>query len=485
MTFQPSKYQQAIFDFVEHSPHSAIISAVAGSGKTTTIVEAVKRLPGQDYIFLAFNKAIAEELKSRGVRASTFHALCFAELNSRLSKRPKVDGGKLRDLFRAITSDEERDEYFEVPRLTSLAKNAAFNCGEGNDDWQVLIDDHMLSFPDDDHAIKLADRLLCLSNTRLDVIDFDDMLYLPWLKNFSLRTYSTVFIDEAQDTNKLQLLLLQRLVDPFSGRLIAVGDQAQAIYGFRGAGTGSMEAMKSMFKCTELPLSVSYRCSWSVVQEAQQYVPHIEPFDDAIQGRVVRPIEWSLDDLTGGAVICRLNRPLIRLAFQLIAAGKSIRYLGKDISAQLKHILKRAGEGKANLDTIIARVEAEGDKELEKAEAKGRGRVAYIEDKYGSLLSILEQLPSHAGLREANEAIDRIFRETPGASITLCTVHKAKGLEWPAVFILDADKYMPHPRSTEGWQLQQEYNMLYVAITRSQGRLFYIRSEDLKNDGHR
>lgn len=478
--FQPSKYQQDIFDFVENSPHSAIISAVAGSGKTTTIVEAVKRLPGQDYIFLAFNKSIAEELKSRGVKASTFHALCFAELNSRLAKRPKVDSGKLRDLFRAICPDEEREEYFEVPKLVSLAKNAAFTCGEGNDDWQVLIDDHMLSFPDDDHAIKLADRLLCISNTRLDVIDFDDMLYIPWLKGFALRTYATVFIDEAQDTNKLQLLLLQRLVDPFAGRLIAVGDQAQAIYGFRGAGTGSMENMREMFKCNELPLSVSYRCSRAVVMEAKNYVPHIESFSAATEGSVARVESWRLDHLTGGAVICRLNRPLVKLAFQLIAAGKSIRYLGKDISAQLKHILKRAADGKANLDTIIARVEAERDIEVNKAEANGRGRVAYIEDKYGSLLSILEQLPSHAGFREVNEAIDRIFRETPGASITLCTVHKAKGLEWPNVFILDADKYMPHPRSTEGWQLQQEYNMLYVAITRSKDMLFYIRSEDLQ-----
>lgn len=471
----PSKYQQRIFDFIQHESGSAIIEAVAGSGKTTTIVDAVRLLPDQDYIFLAFNKSIAEELKARGVRASTFHALCFAELNSRLAKRPKVDSGKVRLLFNNLVSDEEKEEYYDLPKLVSLAKNSAFQCNESNEEWETLIEEHNLTFQNIDRAVRLADRLLCLSNDRLDIIDFDDMLYLPWLKNFSLRSYRTVFIDEAQDTNTLQLLLLRKLVDPFAGRLIAVGDQAQAIYGFRGAGTGSMAAMSKMFSCAELPLSISYRCPKLVVQEAQKYVPQIEAWDEASLGRV-EYIPWPDSFPRGSAVLCRLNRPLVKLAFHLVSQGVSIRYLGRDLSKTLKGIVKRLGAG-VNIETLLARVEVERDIEIEKAEKKGRGNAAYVEDLYDSLLAIIERLPGQDKASSANPHIDAIFKETPNASVTLTTVHKAKGMEWPVVFLLDANRYMPHPRTKEGWQLQQEYNMLYVAVTRAKQSLFFIETE--------
>ena len=74
-----STYQEAIFDFVEHGTGNAIVEAVAGSGKTTTIVEAMNRIAFEyaNTVFLAFNKSIATELKSRGVDARTFHSLCY------------------------------------------------------------------------------------------------------------------------------------------------------------------------------------------------------------------------------------------------------------------------------------------------------------------------------------------------------------------------------------------------------------------------
>jgi len=58
--FEPSPYQKAIFDFVATGTGSAVIEAVAGSGKTTTIVESLNLIPKtKQVLFLAFNKAIA------------------------------------------------------------------------------------------------------------------------------------------------------------------------------------------------------------------------------------------------------------------------------------------------------------------------------------------------------------------------------------------------------------------------------------------
>ena len=63
---EPSKYQKAIYKWIQKNKGNVIIQAVAGSGKTTTIIEASKLLPtDKSCIFLAFNKAIANELKTR------------------------------------------------------------------------------------------------------------------------------------------------------------------------------------------------------------------------------------------------------------------------------------------------------------------------------------------------------------------------------------------------------------------------------------
>lgn len=68
----------------------------------------------------------------------------------------------------------------------------------------------------------------------------------------------------------------------------------------------------------------------------------------------------------------------------------------------------------------------------------------------------------------------------PQAHVVLCTVHKAKGLEWQKVFILDFDKYMPSRFATSAWQRRQEKNLIYVAITRSMDTLVYITSDRWK-----
>ncbi|HNQ20280.1 MAG TPA: AAA family ATPase, partial [Bacteroidales bacterium] len=79
MSFRPSKYQQAIFDTYKNTKHNIAISAVPGSGKSTTIIELLKFVPyNRDAIFLAFNKSIVEELEKKvpqRVDVMTIHSL--------------------------------------------------------------------------------------------------------------------------------------------------------------------------------------------------------------------------------------------------------------------------------------------------------------------------------------------------------------------------------------------------------------------------
>ena len=104
-------------------------------------------------------------------------------------------------------------------------------------------------------------------------IDFDDMLLYSLDKGIYFKKYDYIFVDEVQDLNRIQIAILKKMIR--KGRLIAVGDPKQAIYGFRGSDSESFFNVKKSFNCKELPLSVSYRCPKLIVEEAKKIVPYI------------------------------------------------------------------------------------------------------------------------------------------------------------------------------------------------------------------
>ena len=93
MDFTPSEYQEKIFNFVTKGTGNAVINAKAGSGKTTTLVEAMKLIPEKEKVlFVAFNKAIEQELSNRlkghkNVDVKTYHGLGFSLLRQNLGKK--------------------------------------------------------------------------------------------------------------------------------------------------------------------------------------------------------------------------------------------------------------------------------------------------------------------------------------------------------------------------------------------------------------
>lgn len=277
-SFSPSPEQLAFRAALESTKDNIILEAVAGSGKTTTIVWGTGFIPqGYSVRFLAFNKNIQRELASRlphTVDCCTFHSVGYAAWRRAVGRRmDNPDPDKLKKLMKQrFTGSEFGLMVSPVCRLVSYAKNAGLGTPAGNGTtWRSLAVHHSLDFgeADEDEVYSAADRLLSASNEIGDkVIDFDDMLYLPLLHNVPFDKTSYVFIDEAQDTNSVQRALLHRLV---AQRLIAVGDPMQAIYGFRGADADALDKIREEFNALTLPLSVSYRCSQAVVKEAQKF----------------------------------------------------------------------------------------------------------------------------------------------------------------------------------------------------------------------
>lgn len=471
-----SPLQKNIFDFVESGQGNAIISAVAGSGKTTTIVEAVKRAKGQT-LFLAFNKAIADELKGRGVNARTFHSICWSSvLNALKISQPTID--KLRQINKSYMTKGDLFMYgYFVEKLVSLGRQIGIDClvPDSVDQWRSIISHHDMSLENDraniSRAIELARITLSKSNSS-KMVDFDDMLYLTVRNKISLPKFDFVFVDEAQDTNSIQREILRKLMKP-SSRLVAVGDASQAIYGFRGSDSDSMKNIKDEWNAIELPLSITYRCPKSVVEYAKTWVDEIVAHDAAEEGEVVE-LGDTWDHTTfncNDMVICRRTAPLVDTAFSLIKSGVPARVLGKDIGIGLKALVKRMQP------TSLTNLEVNLKRHLEKETMKFNEldepeKIAALRDRVESLFAIIASMKDTATVQDLNEVIDRLFSESSNCVI-LCTIHKAKGLEADRVFWLDRSG-CPSKWARKDWMRVQEDNLCYVATTRAKKSLFLL-----------
>lgn len=487
-TFVPSPYQQAFFDWVTTGTGSALVNAVAGSGKTTTIVKSLSLISDDlDVLFLAFNKKIATELQARvpkHVIAATFHSRGYAAWRKFVGGNvASPDGNKSRELVKRYFSQFEAEAFGgTICKWVSVAKSSGIGCilPDEPQSWFDLASHYDIELPEGDESrrrvVDAARRLLSLSVAaameRVSRIDFDDMLYMPLLKDASFSKVDWLFVDESQDTNAVQLALLRRMLKP-GGRLVAVGDPRQAIYGFRGADAEAMNNLRAAFNCCELPLTISYRCAQSVVRLAQSIVPHIQAAATAPEGEV---LDLAMDKVTftnSDVIICRNTAPIVELAYQLIGKGVGCKVLGREIGAALASLINKL-EG-ANLDDMLTKLDAFAEREIAKFMAKGQEQKAEgIKDKADCIRAIAANLPeSSRTINALISAIERMFSDSGDGMLTLCTAHKSKGLEWDRVFIYRRD-LMPSKYARQAWQQEQEKNLQYVAWTRAKRTLVFL-----------
>ncbi len=268
----PSPQQTTVLDFIDNGIGHVSVRASAGAAKTTTLVWIAQRVPRPKRVLaVAFGRDAADSLRARvpiHVIADTHHKFGLSMLKSKFG-RVRPEDKKLTFLLAEIVPDKRerfrvRDAVF---KLVGFAKNNAFGVGGPFADLSDVADFYNIEVTG--HHIDVAQRLLDASAARLDIVDFDDMLWLPLRHNLCYDGGDFVLLDEAQDTNPSQALLLDKMLAP-NGRLVIVGDPNQAIYAFRGASHGAMEKLEAKYSMTVLPLSVSFRCSKSVVAEAQR-----------------------------------------------------------------------------------------------------------------------------------------------------------------------------------------------------------------------
>jgi superfamily I DNA/RNA helicase len=251
-----------------------------------------------------------------------------------------------------------------------------------------------------------------------------------------------------------------------------------SIYAFRGADTDSMNNFIKEFNAVELPLSICYRCPKSHILLAQEIVPEIEASEYAEEGIVddvnlLDAVELANDkDL----ILCRTNAPLIKVAFTLIRNGKKAIIRGKDIGANL---IKMIEKYKAkDLGDLYVKLEAfrklNDDKlsliERGKFDTKKKNSILTNIDCVDTIFAVMEECDT---IDEVKTKIQNIFTDDK-EGIICSSVHRAKGLQSNGVFIINRDR-MPHPMAHTDEEIEQEYNILYVALTRSKHALYMIR----------
>lgn len=476
--FIPSKYQLAVFDYVHNMEggQHLVVEACAGSGKTTTGVKMMELIPRtKDVIFIAFNKHIERKLSEVApshVRVRTYHGLGFAICRSTYGGTIKVDDDKVRSILTSFL-DKDKDGYLfpVIGKLVSLVKNTLSDVA--NEDLADIADHYGIEIDNfDEETIYDAVRyVVAKSATMTNVVDFDDMCWLPVVNKLTAHQYDLAFVDEAQDTNKCQIALALMSIKP-NGNIIAVGDRHQSLYGFRGADVDAIPNLIENLNAKTLPLSISYRNPREVVRIVNERFPDfpLEAAEWAVDGaiRYLSDERALAEYAPGDMVLCRVNAKLVAPAFALIRNGIKATIRGRDIGKGLIALIRKMKVD--DLGGLLAKLSEYKRLEMFKLlESNKNSQAQALEDKVDTIIALSDGVTS---VYELEIRVDDIFSDdTEG--VVFSSVHRAKGLEAKRIFIL-APELMPHPMAKKSWEIEQERNVEYVALTRSLSELIFV-----------
>lgn len=485
-----SPQQKAITTFFRSGKGNLLVRARAGSGKTTTIIEAIKHAIERMILLCAFNKEIADELSRRltnpNASARTLHSVGNGFIFKNWGK-VEIDRNRGRKLatkaLKEIGAGSAPIEIVTlVKELASKAKGMeplAFTGAKRQIDKLIVIAESFDLVPpkefvaegmDVDLVALAASKAMKLATVKDGTIDYDDMIFLPLANKWAYPKYDLIVVDEAQDMNRAQLMLAQRVA---RGRIVIVGDDRQAIYGFRGADSGSLDRLKTELNAAELGLTVTYRCPKNIVALAQEVVPDFEAHSSAPEGIVDEIRYEALYDFVspGDFILSRKNAPLAKICLKLVRSGRRAIIRGREMGEALAGLIRRFEA--SDMKTLFDELRSWEEKTIQSINDQGQDadeeRIEMIADQAATIRAIAEGIATPAELLTRIEKFFVADRESDlalGAAITCSTVHKAKGLESDRVFLIK--ETFRKGRSNE------EDNIWYVATTRAKAHLTWV-----------
>ncbi|MBU1001867.1 MAG: ATP-dependent helicase [Proteobacteria bacterium] len=284
----------AQWEAVSHTEGPVLVIAGAGSGKTRTIVYRLAHLvqngvSPENILLLTFTRKAAQQMQDRaglllggrlaGVMGGTFHAFAFAMLRrfpGALNEAGRVsimDQSDSQNALRDIKSDlnlGKGDRSFPkkstVMGLISKSRNKelAINVVLQNEAF------HMLRYEEE---IEQLSKAYAVFKKRHGLYDYDDLLFglerllrdFEPARDYAKARFKYIMVDEFQDTNLVQARIV-KLLGGQAGNVMAVGDDAQSIYAFRGANVHNILSFDQMFEGTKLiRLEQNYRSTQPIL----------------------------------------------------------------------------------------------------------------------------------------------------------------------------------------------------------------------------
>ena len=471
------------------------INAVAGSGKTTTVIEYAASRPGNARIlYLAFNKSVKLEairkFEARGltnVTVETAHSLAYKHVVQHNRYTVKAQGYKTHEIADLLTLTGNGEKHAEYIIANHINKFITYFC---NSDKPKVQDLDYIATVDDNKAktfvrsfynyIENGTRLL-LSKMNKGEIEVTHDFYL---KKFQLSNpqlaYDYILFDEGQDASSamLDVFLKQKATK------VIVGDRHQQIYGWRHA-VNSLE--KTDFNT--LHLSTSFRFPQETARLATgilQWKDHLYDYKPvSITGKGANKNEISK------VTIARTNLGLLLNAIEYITNNRKVKhiyfegninsYTYADDGASLYDVLNLYNYNHDYIrDKLIKSMTGfkELEEYIEKTEDLQLAMMVEIVKEYDNEIpGIIKSLKD---LHTGNEERDK-------AEMIFSTVHRAKGMEYDVVYLVNdfVSESKIEKLKAKNTQKEQavnitkwieEINLLYVAVTRSKNKLYIHES---------
>jgi len=492
--YEPSEYQRKIFDFVLHGTGNAVVKARAGSGKTATLITSMRLVPEKKRcLFLAFNRSVRDEIAEKlagydNCSVMTVHGLGCRMIMSNYRSKPKINDFKysqfLKSNIRELSSQAPEDkaelsEYIE--RILLIINFGRLALCQTRNELMKVAAKHDIDIKYDECDVALA--AMEWGKECVVELDYTDMVWLPNELGLNPKQFKFdwIFNDEAQDYSEAYVKLFMRCFKRGT-RFMSTGDDYQSINMFAGASATAFDEMVNYRNTALFTLPISYRCDKAIINEARLLVEDIEARPDAGPGNVV--LNSRIRDIKGDdMVLCRTNAPLFKLFTTLIDRNKPCYIKGKDDNK--KHLIETVdrfslGEelGKdLDRDGLFPRLydnmlEERNKKMLHGLDITDANNSPSVQAKYDTITSLLVIAKNCRTKTELLNRINRIF-SVSDTGICLSTVHKAKGLEADRVHIL-CRSLMPSKSAKTQDEIQQENNLVYVAVTRARHTLFYV-----------
>jgi len=598
-------------DAVTHGEGPLLILAGAGTGKTRVLTHRIAYLEGtglaraNEILAITFTNKAAQEMRdrvelllgrrTRAMWVMTFHAACARMLRAdahRLGYTRQFtiyDQADARRLVKRCLDELGVDTKRITPGAVHHQISDAKNKLRDADAYRTMTGETTAFVTHAADAFAIYQRELL----RMNAMDFDDLLVnaVNVLQRFQevrdrySRAFRHVLVDEYQDTNAVQYRWLQLLAEEHRN-LAVVGDDAQSIYGFRGADISNILDFEETFPDAHVvKLEQNYRSTQTILDAANAVISHnreqkhkslwtnhgdgepirIRELDDehAEARYVVGEVERLVDEGAGRAEIAVFYRTnaqsrviedtLVRrdISYQVIGGTKfyeraeikdAIAYLTvlgnpQDVVSFQRIVNSpRRGIGQTSLGRVIAFADSMGmsvwDAAADAAGVPGLGTAAVralgrfmdtmralrqrVEQRVpiGDLLESLLHETGYIDALKAERTIEAQGREENLAElvevarefdasaepeqdtldvflqgvalvadadtrtddeglVTLMTIHNAKGLEYPIVFVAGMEEgVFPHSRALDEGGLEEERRLAYVGITRAMRSLY-------------